>query len=73
MKKDYQKFYDLAKVSMERPTLFNAFANTDNYKKDSLMKLPMLKRNIVDLRKAIEDNKDFVDKINKEKAKLEDN
>jgi len=72
MKKDYLKYNELAKKSMEKPTLFNPFVNTGNYSKDELMKLPQLKRNIVDLRSAIEENKDFVDKINKEKKLLED-
>lgn len=47
MKKDYQKFFKLAKESMEKPTLFNPFAHTGNYQKEDLMKLPYLKRNIV--------------------------
>jgi hypothetical protein len=72
MKKDYQKFCDLAKQSMEKPTLFNPFTQVGNYKKEDLMKLPVLKRNIVDLREAIQENKEFTDKLNQEKDKIED-
>lgn len=58
MKGDYAKFYDLARKSMEKPTLFNPFIATGHYKKDDLMKLPMLKREIVDLRDEIQKRQD---------------
>jgi len=66
---------------MEKPTLFNPFTQIGNYKKEDLMKLPNLKRNIigklnfitvhVDLREVINENKEFTDKLNDEKAQLE--
>ena len=71
IKNDYQRFYEMARKSMEKATLFNPFIATGNYKKDDLMKLPELKRNIVDLRDAIQENKETVDKLNTELKKIQ--
>lgn len=66
MKKDYKKFYDIARKSMEKATLFNPFIPTGNYLKDDLLKLPELKTRIVDIRDSIQENKETVERLSQE-------
>lgn len=66
MKKEYQKLNGIIKDNRFKPIV-----QTSNYKKDELLKLPLLKRSIIDIREAVQENKAFVEKLNEEKSNLE--
>ena len=71
MRDDLENYKKIAQMSKDFATMYSPFTPLQQYKREYLMKLPSIKSEIIDLKGAMQETSEAIDKLNKRISELE--